>query len=42
MRKELLELESSDRNLTAKIMRKEMIAERIKLIHGDSSLGEKV
>ncbi|PIK33298.1 hypothetical protein BSL78_29886 [Apostichopus japonicus] len=41
MRKELLELESSDRNLTAKIMRKEMIAERIKLIHGDSSLGEK-
>ncbi|KAJ8023469.1 Kinesin-like protein KIF18A [Holothuria leucospilota] len=41
IRKELLELESSDRSLTAKILRKEMLTERVQMIHGSNCLGEK-
>ena len=39
IRKELLELESFDRDLTAKVMRKTMLVERLRLVHGKSSSG---
>ena len=42
IRKELLELESSDRDLTIKISRKHLMVERLRLIHGGSAQGDKV
>ncbi|XP_038052744.1 kinesin-like protein KIF18A [Patiria miniata] len=41
VRKELLELESSDRHLTVMISRKQAMAERIRLIYGESMQGDK-
>ncbi|XP_041472095.1 kinesin-like protein KIF18A [Lytechinus variegatus] len=41
IRKELLELESFDRDLTAKIMRKTLLVERNRVFHGKTTLGEK-
>ncbi|XP_071809162.1 kinesin-like protein KIF18A [Asterias amurensis] len=41
IRKELLELESSDRDLTIKISRKHLMVERLRLIHGGSAQGDK-
>ncbi|XP_030845070.1 kinesin-like protein KIF18B isoform X2 [Strongylocentrotus purpuratus] len=41
IRKELLELESFDRDLTAKVMRKTLLVERNRVLHGKSTLGDK-
>ncbi|XP_022082824.1 kinesin-like protein KIF18A isoform X2 [Acanthaster planci] len=41
IRKELLELESSDRHLTVMISRKQTMVERIRLAYGESAQGDK-
>ena len=42
IRKELMELESSDRDLTMKIMRKQLTLERIRIVYGQTMQADKV